>query len=86
MNGNVRVNGKCLDDYRDGATVGTKIDLWTCNYTDAQAWQVVDTNNALGVELKHGTECASPTSMTAANGAPLALEPCDTDQSFWHSW
>lgn len=85
-NGTVRVNGKCLDDYRGQTTVGSKIDLWTCNGSVAQIWEIAGTNDSLGVVLKHGTVCASPASMTAANGAQLVMEPCNKDQSYWHSW
>jgi hypothetical protein len=31
---------KCLDNYQGAATNGNKIELFSCNYTDAQRWQV----------------------------------------------
>jgi hypothetical protein len=32
------ITGKCLDDWRAGDQNRNKIDIWTCNGTEAQAW------------------------------------------------
>jgi hypothetical protein len=74
--GTVRVNGKCLDDTGNSSTTGNKIQLWSCNGDAAQRWTVA---------LSLGSLCASPTSLTAANGAQLVLESCG-DESNWHTW
>jgi len=84
--GTIRVNGKCLDDTGDSVTSGTGLQLWSCNGGAAQKWTMAISLGPLGVEFKHGSLCASPTSFTAANGARLILGTCGTDESNWHVW
>jgi ricin-type beta-trefoil lectin protein/putative Ig domain-containing protein len=83
--GTIRVAGKCLDDTGNGTTSGTKIQLWACNGGAAQQWTAQGSNDSLGVELEHGSLCATPTSMNAANGTQLVLGACGTDESGWHA-
>jgi hypothetical protein len=83
--GTVRVAGECLDDTGNSAASGAKIQLWTCNGGAAQQWTVQGSNNSLGVELEHGSLCATATSLTAANGTQLVLGACGTDESGWHA-
>jgi beta-glucosidase len=85
--GTIRVAGKCLDDTGNGTASGTKIQLWTCNGGAAQQWQVQGSPGGyLGIELQHGNLCASPTSITAANGTQLTLsESCGADENAWHA-
>lgn len=40
--------GYCLDDYKDKQVSGNQVDLWSCNNTSAQDWQVNLT------QIKHG--------------------------------
>jgi hypothetical protein len=84
--GTIRVNGRCLDDTGDSATSGTKIQLWTCNGGASQKWTERMSISPLGIELQHGSLCASPTSMTAANGAQLVLGTCGSEAGNWHAW
>jgi hypothetical protein len=84
--GTIRVNGKCLDDTGNGTAAGTKIELWSCWGGASQKWTVTPASNSLGIQVKHGSMCVSPTSFTAANGTQLTLESCATDVSYWHSW
>jgi hypothetical protein len=83
--GTIRVAGKCLDDTGNGTASGTKIQLWTCNGGAAQQWTVQGSNDSLGAEMGHGSLCATPTSMTAADGSQLVLGACGTDESAWHA-
>ena len=84
--GTIRVNGKCLDDTGDSATSGTKIQLWSCNGGASQRWTEEVFLSPLGIGLEHGPLCASPTSMTAANGAQLVLGACGSEEGNWHAW
>lgn len=85
--GTVRVNGECLDDNGNSAANGAKVQLWACNAGDAaEQWTIDRSQNSLGLDLRHGSLCATPTSFTAANGAQLVLGACGTDKSYWHSW
>lgn len=84
--GTIRVNGKCLDDTGNSSTAGTKIQLWNCNGGAAQQWTVSGPDNSSSLDLQHGSLCATPTSLTAANGAQLILGACGTNQSYWHAW
>lgn len=84
--GTIRVNGKCLDDTGNSSAAGTKLQLWNCNGGAAQQWTVSGADNSFGLDLRHGSLCATPTAFTAANGAQLVLGACGTDQSYWHAW
>jgi hypothetical protein len=84
--GTIRVNGECLDDTGDSSTSGTGIQLWSCNGDPAQKWTTPTSLAPLGIEFKHGLLCASPASMTAANGAQLVLGTCGAEEGNWHVW
>jgi hypothetical protein len=85
--GTIRVSGKCLDDTGDGSATGTKVQLWSCITGDAsQKWTVATASGSLGAELKHGSLCASPASLTSANSTQITLGTCGTDESYWHTW
>ncbi|MFV0132111.1 ThuA domain-containing protein [Streptomyces sp. HMX87] len=73
------VNGKCLDV--DGArnTDGTKVQLWTCNGTDAQKWTLPGdgTLRALG-------KCLDISGGATADGTKTQLWTCNgTDAQKW---
>ena len=86
--GTVRVNGKCLDDNGNSSTAGARVQLWNCNSGDAaEQWTVNNrSDNDFGLELQHGSLCATPTAFTAANGAQLVLGTCGADKTYWHAW
>jgi glucosylceramidase len=81
----LKLDGKCLDDTGNSSANGTKIQIWTCNGGAAQQWTVQGSNDSLGVEMGHGSLCATPTSTTAADGSQLVLGACGTDESAWHA-
>lgn len=95
-NGTIQIAGKCLDDTNNGSDAGNKIQLWTCNGLPNQQWAVQPVWNVrpadtpevsfVGIQLRHGSLCASPVSMTAANGSQLVLGNCSTDEAAWQAW
>jgi hypothetical protein len=54
-------SGYCLDDYLGKVKPGNKIDLWTCNNSSAQNWQVNLTS------IKHDGMCLTAQSNTNIN-------------------
>ena len=61
----------CLDDYKNGLTVGNQVDAWPCNGSDAQNWDLS------GLLLTHDTAwCLSAPSAAPANGSPVVLAHC----------
>src|SRR5207253_4627647 len=66
-------DGKCLDDYQDGAANGTKVELNTCNTSNAQKW----TYNANGTITNVNGRCLSVGGASTLNGAPVHIFACD---------
>ncbi|GAB3189523.1 glucose/arabinose dehydrogenase [Micromonospora palomenae] len=65
------IAGKCLDVSNAGTADGTKIQLWTCNGTNAQQWsRVGDTYRALG-------KCLDVDNGGTANGTKVQLWTCN---------
>jgi Beta-1,3-glucanase/Ricin-type beta-trefoil lectin domain len=65
------ISGKCLDDYADSATDGTKADLWDCNGTAAQNW------TPTGGTLQTNGKCLDITGASTADGALVELWDCN---------
>ncbi|MEW2445776.1 family 16 glycoside hydrolase [Micromonospora marina] len=72
------IGGKCLDVSNSGTADGTKIQLYTCNGTDAQKWtRVGDTLRALG-------KCLDVDKGGTANGTKVQLWSCNgTGAQVW---
>ncbi|WP_446210898.1 ricin-type beta-trefoil lectin domain protein [Micromonospora sp. IBSANI012] len=65
------IAGKCLDVSNAATADGTKIQLWTCNGTNAQKWsRVGDTYRALG-------KCLDVDNGGTANGTKVQLWTCN---------
>jgi hypothetical protein len=65
------IGGKCLDVDNSGTADGTKIQLWTCNGSNAQTWRRVgDTLQALG-------KCLDVSQSGTANGTKVQLWTCN---------
>jgi type 1 glutamine amidotransferase len=62
--------GKCLDVAGAGTTDGTKVQLYTCNGTNAQKWTVGSTFRALG-------KCLDVSGGGTANGTKVQLWTCN---------
>jgi Ricin-type beta-trefoil lectin domain len=63
--------GKCVDDFHDGVTDRTKVDLYSCNGTAAQRWAVM-TDGTLRINGK----CMDITHASTANGAKIEIFTC----------
>lgn len=63
------ISGDCLDDHEDGSVNGSVADDYTCNGSQAQAWEVA------GINIKHGNLCLS-TAGSAKIGSPVLLNTC----------
>ncbi|MEH0985288.1 ricin-type beta-trefoil lectin domain protein [Micromonospora sp. CPCC 205556] len=65
------IGGKCLDVSNSGTADGTKIQLWTCNGTNAQKWsRVGNTYQALG-------KCLDVDNGGSADGTKVQLWTCN---------
>jgi serine protease len=65
---------KCLDDWRDGDQNRNKIDIWTCNGTEAQAWTYA------GNMLKIRGKCLDDKGY-GGPGTALVLYTCNGQQN-----
>ncbi|GAA3767391.1 family 16 glycoside hydrolase [Micromonospora maritima] len=72
------IAGKCLDVSNAGTADGTKVQLWTCNGTNAQRWsRVGETYRALG-------KCLDVSNGGTANGTRVQLWTCNgTGSQVW---
>jgi hypothetical protein len=69
------VSGKCLDVAGANNANGTKVQLWTCNGTVAQAWTSTAANE-LRVTLSGVTKCLDATGNQTADGTKLQIWSC----------
>ncbi|HEY1645544.1 MAG TPA: ricin-type beta-trefoil lectin domain protein, partial [Candidatus Saccharimonadales bacterium] len=60
-------SGYCLDDYRSKLVSGNQVDLWPCNNSDAQDWQVSLT------QITHDNNYC----LTADSDTKIAIESCN---------
>jgi hypothetical protein len=75
-----QIPGKCLDDNRNQTADGTKVDVWTCDGSIAQAWLV----QADGTVTVHG-KCLEVLGAGVTAGTPVDLRSCDGSQGQqWH--
>jgi hypothetical protein len=65
------ISGKCVDDYRDYAANGTKIEIWTCNGTAAQRWTVLPDGT-----LRINSKCMDIVNNGTTNGSKIQLWSC----------
>jgi len=66
------VASKCLDDWRDSTTEGTKVDLYNCNKTAAQEWTV----NSNGTIENANGKCLDNWQAINKNGNPIRMYRC----------
>jgi len=66
------VASKCLDDWRDSTTEGTKVDLYNCNKTAAQEWTV----NSNGTIENANGKCLDDWQAINKNGNPIRMYKC----------
>jgi len=64
--------GKCIDDAGAGTSNGTKIQIYTCNGTNAQTWTVAPDNT-----LQVLTDCMDVTNAGTTSGTLVQLHTCN---------
>jgi hypothetical protein len=62
---------KCLDDWHRGASVGNKVDLYTCNGTVAQKWGVYSDNT-----IRMNGYCMATSANAKTSGTKVVLANC----------
>jgi uncharacterized protein (UPF0333 family) len=71
------ITNKCLDDYRDGKTEGTKADSYVCNKTAAQQWTLnSEANGTVMIENANGS-CLDNWQAKKTSGNPIKLYNCN---------
>lgn len=71
----------CLDVRSSGTADGTVVQLWNCNYSDAQAWRY-GANGSL-VNVNSG-KCLAPQGNSTAASTPLTIQTCNgSDAQRW---
>jgi O-glycosyl hydrolase len=65
------ITGKCVDDYLNSSTNGSKVDLWTCNNGASQNWTL--SNGTLQINGK----CMDVTGQGTANGTLVEIWTCN---------
>ncbi|MEV6944358.1 lectin [Streptomyces sp. NPDC051172] len=68
--------GKCVDDAGSGTSNGTAIQIYTCNGTAAQTWQVVPDGT-----LQVLNDCMDVTGGATASGTKVQLHTCNGTQA-----
>ncbi|HSW79657.1 MAG TPA: RICIN domain-containing protein, partial [Candidatus Saccharimonadales bacterium] len=63
---------KCLDNFQGSATNGNKIELFSCNYTDAQRWQV----QSDGTMRTFQGKCMEIANSGTVNGSLIQINDC----------
>ncbi len=63
---------KCLDNYQGAATNGNKTDLYSCNYTDAQRWQIMSD----GTLRTPAGKCMEIVGSGTADGSLIDINTC----------
>jgi hypothetical protein len=72
-------NGDCLDDRSDGAANGNIVQIYRCNQSAAQGWELVPSLDEVPghYQLQHSTGgCLDDPADSAANGTKLELWTC----------
>ncbi len=76
------IAGMCLDDSDDATGNGTRIQIWGCNGTDAQAW----TYTASGELRGPGGKCVDVTGGNATPGTLVQLYDCNGTAAQRWTW
>ena len=71
-----QIPGMCLDDSADLSANNTKVDIWGCNGTPAQAW-LAGTDGTVRVNGK----CLDVQHGATASGSPVDLYSCNGTQA-----
>ncbi len=66
-------HGKCLDVQHSGTASGTPVDLWSCNGTGAQQWQLVPGGGGVSLVNPQSGLCLADPGDATANGTGLQI-------------
>jgi hypothetical protein len=66
------ITGKCLDDWRQSSSNGSVVDLFTCNTTSAQQWNI----NSNGTIENANGKCLDNWQAKSVNGNPIRIYTC----------
>jgi predicted alpha-1,2-mannosidase len=75
------ITGKCVDDPGGAGASGTAVQLFTCNSSAAQLWQVPGDGT-----VRIAGKCMDATSSGTANGTKIQLWDCNGSQAQEWSW
>ena len=75
------IAGKCLDDNAAATADGTPVQIWSCNASAAQTWQVPGDGT-----VQFAGKCLDATSSGTANGTKIQLWTCNTSAAQQWSW
>lgn len=68
--------GFCLDDYANFSTTNNKVDLYSCNGSSAQKWQVTSAG-----KITINGKCLDIYQAAKANGSKVDINPCNSSAS-----
>ncbi|MFF4647395.1 ricin-type beta-trefoil lectin domain protein [Streptomyces sp. NPDC001389] len=71
-------NGKCLDVENSGTNDGTAVQIWTCNGTAAQKWQIFGDDYGLHLRNLNSYKCLDVSNNDAANGTRIQIWTCNS--------
>ncbi|MDN0195153.1 RICIN domain-containing protein, partial [Streptomyces sp. S.PNR 29] len=70
--------GKCLDAAGAGKTNGTAVQLYTCNGSAAQKWEVYGDDKGLHLRNVNALKCVDVSGTGSANGTKIQLWTCNS--------
>ncbi|WP_277752735.1 RICIN domain-containing protein [Streptomyces sp. L2] len=73
----VAARGKCLDVQGSGKTNGTPVQIYTCNDTSAQRWQVFGDDGGYALRNINAQKCLDVKSSDDANGTKIQIWTCN---------
>ncbi|MFF3126912.1 RICIN domain-containing protein [Streptomyces sp. NPDC057908] len=71
-------SGMCLDAAGGGKTNGTAVQMYTCNNTAAQQWEVYGDDLGLHLRNVNSLKCLDVSSNNTANGTKIQLWTCNS--------
>ncbi|MEV6795790.1 RICIN domain-containing protein [Streptomyces sp. NPDC051320] len=71
-------NGKCLDVQSSGKTNGAPVQVYTCNKTAAQQWQIYGDDHGLHLQNVNSHKCLDVSGNDAVNGTKIQIWTCNS--------
>lgn len=73
--------GKCIDDWHDGSTEGTIVDIYGCNNSAAQQWTLKTEKVGDLIENVNGKSCIDNWKAADASNNPIKLYDCNANDT-----